>query len=270
MDPTRNPIARNARLLIGMVHTHALPGSPFARESLDEIAKAAAAEARMLKDTGFDGLILENMHDRPFVNHPHADSPATTAAMTRVALEVRAAVGGAFLMGIQILSRGERQALAVALACGASFIRCENFVFAHVADEGLMPDAAAGPLLRYRRTIGAEHIAVYADLKKKHASHAITADTTLAQAAQAADFFSADGVIVTGTATGQPADLRDVAEVRRATQLPVLVGSGVTPPQVKPLLGSADALIVGSYIKQGGVWSNPVDPVRCREIVNAR
>ncbi len=67
--------------------------------------------------------------------------------MTKVAVAVRDAVGD-LTIGIQILSRGEHEALAVALACGGSFIRCETFVFAHVADEGLMMDAAAGPLLR--------------------------------------------------------------------------------------------------------------------------
>ena len=39
-------------------------------------------------------------------------------------------------------------------------------------------DACAGPLLRYRKHIGAAHIAVWADLKKKHAAHAVTADVS--------------------------------------------------------------------------------------------
>jgi membrane complex biogenesis BtpA family protein len=251
-----------------MVHIQALPGSPFARHSLDEITRTAVHEARVLKDTGFDGLILENMHDRPYVNGPHA--PHTVAFMTKVALAVRDGVGD-MLMGIQVLSRGEHEALAIALACGARFIRCENFVFAHVADEGLMPDAAAGPLLRYRRQIGAEKVAVFADIKKKHASHAITADMSLAEAAQAAEFFGAEGVIVTGTATAKPTDPAHVSEVRGASKLPVLVGSGVTPKQVKPLFqAGADGLIIGSAIKQDGLWSNPIDPARCKAISGGR
>ena len=50
---------------------------------------------------------------------------------------------------------------------GFHLIRVENFVFGHVADEGWM-NAGAGPLLRYRKMIGAEKIAVFADIKKKH------------------------------------------------------------------------------------------------------
>lgn len=50
---------------------------------------------------------------------------------------------------------------------GLDFIRAEGFVFSHVADEGLL-NACAGELLRYRRRIGAEHIQIFTDIKKKH------------------------------------------------------------------------------------------------------
>lgn len=40
-------------------------------------------------------------------------------------------------------------------------------MYSHIADEGLM-NACAGPLLRYRHNIGAEHIAIFTDIKKKH------------------------------------------------------------------------------------------------------
>lgn len=262
-----------------MVHVGALPGTPGSKEPVDRLVDQAAAEARVLREAGFDGLIVENMHDAPFVHGAHG--PETVAVMTRVALAVRAAAPG-LLLGVQVLSGGNREALAVALAAGASFIRCENFVYSHVADEGLLERAEAGPLLRYRRAIGADgsgwrgdggkggsRIAVVCDLKKKHASHAITADVSLTEAAEAAEFFGADGVIVTGTATGKPTRVEDVAEVRAATGLPVFVGSGVTPETVGELFRYADALIVGSALKHGGRWSNPVDPARCRRLVAA-
>ena len=106
-------------------------------------------------------------------------------------------------LGLQVLAGANREALAVAFAAGAAFVRCEGFVFAHVADEGLM-ESDAGALLRYRRAIGAEGVRVFADVKKKHSAHAITADVELADTAHAAEFFLADGVIVTGVATGRP------------------------------------------------------------------
>jgi hypothetical protein len=157
----------------------------------------------------------------------------------------------------------------VAHAAGLDFVRAENFVFAHVADEGLMAEAAAGPLLRFRRSIGADRVLVLADIKKKHASHAITADADIAAFARAAEFFLADGVIVTGTETGAAVDERELAAVRAATRLPVLTGSGADPSSVARLLAVADAVIVGSWIKEGGNWENAVCARRAGEFAQA-
>ena len=53
------------------------------------------------------------------------------------------------------------------LFLGLDFIRAESFVFSHIGDEGLF-NSCAGELLRYRRYIGAEHIKIFTDIKKKH------------------------------------------------------------------------------------------------------
>ena len=84
--------------------------------------------------------MIENMHDRPYLRQ--SVGPEVTATMAAVLDAIRRAVD--VPLGVQILAGANREALAVAFAGGASFIRAENFVFAHVADEGLMPDADAG------------------------------------------------------------------------------------------------------------------------------
>lgn len=251
--------------LIGMVHVPALPGTPYSHLSLAEIIDVATDEARRLDDLGFNALIVENMHDRPYIHGNHG--PETVACMTAVVRAIREEVQ--IPLGVQILSGGNKEAIAVAHAAGAQFIRCENFVFAHVADEGLLAKAEAGELLRYRKSIGAEQVRVMCDIKKKHASHAITADISITDAAEAAAFFGADGLIVTGAATGKPADPKEVAAVAKATKLPVLVGSGVTPQSIKTLLAHAQGVIVGSYLKKDGLWSNPLDMTRCTKIIDA-
>lgn len=254
------------KLLIGMIHVGALPGTPHASAAMADLARAAADEAKVLRDAGFDAVMIENMHDAPYVHG--VQGPEIVASMTRVGIAVREAVPE-MRLGVQVLSGGAREALAIALAIGATFVRVENFVFAHVADEGILERAEAGPLLRYRRAIGAQKIDIYADIKKKHASHAITADVSVAEAVEAAMFFGADGVVITGTATGKAASLPDIEAAKKASKRPVLVGSGATAENAKSLLTHADGLIVGSSIKAGGEWVNPVDPARAKAFIKA-
>uniref|UniRef100_A0A914YF58 Uncharacterized protein n=1 Tax=Panagrolaimus superbus TaxID=310955 RepID=A0A914YF58_9BILA len=74
----------------------------------------------------------------------------------------------------------------------------------------------AAELMRFRRNIcAADTIAVITDIKKKHSSHAITADVSVGEMAHAAEFFLADGVILTGNATGQPANVLDIKGERK-------------------------------------------------------
>jgi membrane complex biogenesis BtpA family protein len=251
------------RALIGMVHLEALPGTPSASRSVSAIAAHAVDEARAYHAAGYDGIAIENMHDRPYLKR--AVGPEVVAAMTAVALAVRNAVP--LPLGIQVLAGANREALAVAHAAGAVFVRAEGFVFAHVADEGLI-EADAGELLRYRRAIGATGVAVFADIKKKHAAHALTADVDLVETARAAELFLADGVVVTGTSTGRETDPGEVAAVADAVHIPVLVGSGVTPDNVARY-PRAGALIVGSWVKRDGLWSNPLDPSRVETLARA-
>src|SRR6266702_3538677 len=231
------------RALIGVLHLPALPGTAKAQLRLEAVVESVLAEARQYQAAGFQGLMIENMHDRPYLKG--TVGPEVVAAMAVVGREVRRVAG--LPLGVQVLAGANREALAVALACGAAFVRVEGFVFAHVADEGII-ESTAGDLLRYRRAIGAEGVRVFADVKKKHSSHALTADVSLAETARAAEFFLADGVIVTGTSTGRPADPLEVKAVRDA---------------------AADGFIVGSWVKEDGLWSNPLDPGRLEALVRA-
>ena len=251
------------RALIGVVHLQALPGTPENRLDVAAIKSIAVQEAGIYKDAGFDGILIENTNDRPYLKG--AVGPEIVAAMSVIGAAVQRTA--ALPLGVQILAGANSSALAVALACGASFVRVEGYVFAHVADEGLI-ESTAGELLRYRRAMGADHIRVFADVKKKHSAHAITADVDIGETAKAAEFFSVDGVIVSGLATGLPTDPAEVQAVADAVSIPTLVGSGVTAKNINAFT-KADALIVGSSIKVDGLWSNRIDGQRAREVRQA-
>lgn len=255
----------SSRSVIGMVHVPALPGTPYHTGTVAQIMQTVAEEARVLADAGCDALLIENMHDRPYVMR--TVGPEIIAGMTAAGIAVRQAAD--LPLGVQILAGANCAALAVAQACDASFIRAEGFAFAHVADEGLMDAADAGRLLRYRKQIGADDVAILADVKKKHASHAITADVSLAEAARATEFFGADGIVITGVATGHPADPEDVRAAKEAVGIPIAIGSGLTPDNLERYWPHADAFIIGSYIKRDGLWSNPIDPARLKQFMDA-
>jgi hypothetical protein len=241
------------RALVGMLHLGALPGTPSASQSVDALIQHTLTEARIYKDAGFTALAIENMHDRPYLKG--GVGPEITAAMTALAREVKRETD--LRLGIQVLAAANREALAVAHASGAEFVRVEGFVYAHVADEGVI-ESCAGELLRYRRAIGADRVLIFADIKKKHGAHAITADVSIVETAKAAEFFLADGVVVTGASTGEPASPDEVRDVVQAARVPVLVGSGITPANL-PRFSAAHGFIVGSSVKQGGVWCNALD-----------
>ena len=78
----------------------------------------------------------------------------------------------------------------------------------------------------------------------------------------------ADGIIITGAATGEAAEPAEVVAARRAVRLPVLVGSGVTPDNL-PRYAAADAIIVGSWVKHEGSWENPLEPARAAMLAAA-
>ncbi|XP_044283988.1 uncharacterized protein F13E9.13, mitochondrial-like isoform X2 [Varanus komodoensis] len=234
-------------VVIGMVHVKALPGTPQNTLPLTQITEEACREAEIYKAAGVDGLIVENMHDRPYTVDVGAE---ITAAMAVICATVKKTCP-LLPVGVQILCAANQQATAVALAS---------------ADEGIL-NACAGSILRYRKQIGAEHVQIFADIKKKHSAHALTADVSVAETAKAAEFFLADGVVLTGTATGMEADPKELEEVRHAVKIPVLVGSGVTLNNAKNYLG-ANALIIGSYFKKEGYWANSIDPDRVKRFMD--
>jgi len=257
------PILGIPKAVIGMVHLRALPGSPRWAGSMDEVTRAALDDARALADGGADALLVENYGDVPFAAG-RVDA-ATVAGMAVVIAELRKAVP--LPIGVNVLKTDALSALAVAAATGARFIRVNVHVGAVVADQGLL-QSNAHDTLRYRRLLGAD-VKILADVQAKHGVP--LAPVPIEQ--EARDCVSrglADGLVVSGAATGEPTPMGDVKRVRGAVaDVPLLVGSGVTAETVAELLSVADGVIVGTAVKRDGRLANPVDPERVRRLVQA-
>lgn len=250
------------KALIGMLHLRALPGTPLNKLTVAEITETALSEAERLQAYGFSALLMENMHDLPYENRRVGEEITAATAVTARAIRKETSLP----LGIQVLAGANKSAMAIAVAAELDFIRAEGFVFGHIADEGYM-DADAAELMRYRRSLQAENVRIFCDIKKKHASHSVTGDINIVETALAAQFFLADGVIVSGSKTGKEPDVKELSALQEAVEIKILAGSGITAENLPKYWEAADGFIVGSYLKQGGLWSKELDEKRCRKLV---
>src|SRR2546430_16797018 len=97
------------RALIGAIHVDALPGTPSNRRGVAAIAEDAVKDARTYAAAGFHGLIIENMHDRPYLKG--SVGPEIGAAMAGIGAEVRRAVPPP--LGVQGLAGADTVAVGI-------------------------------------------------------------------------------------------------------------------------------------------------------------
>lgn len=254
---------REAPILLGVVHLPPLPGSPRHQLSVRAITEHARRDAERILAAGFDGYVVENFGDAPFF----------AGAVPRQVLTCMTAIIGALprpegaLIGVNVLRNDALGALAIAAACELDFIRVNVLVGAMVTDQGIVEGRAA-EVLRERQTL-APRVALCADVEVKHASP-IGAFDRAEVARETAYRGLADALIVTGRATGSPASVEALREVRAAVpDRPLLVGSGVTSESIGAMLSVADGVIVGTALKEGGRVEAPIDPRRARQLVAA-
>ncbi|MGN6551230.1 MAG: BtpA/SgcQ family protein [Pararhizobium sp.] len=259
-DPlTLKRIFRDRWPLIGDIHLPPLPGTPRYRgATMDEIVEMALKDANAYVEGGMDGIIIENHGDIPFLK-PGTIGPEIIAAMTAVAYAVARAVP--VPIGINLLANDAVGALAIAKACGAHFVRVNQWVNAYVSNEGIVEGESARAL-RFRRMIDAEDVAIFADVHVKHGSHAIVSDRPVREQASDVEFYDADVAIATGNRTGDSVPADEIAAIRSGTSLPVIGGSGMTLANVREILPRLDGAIIGSSLKHDGVWWNAVDRAR--------
>jgi len=265
MQRTFADLFPDPRPVIGVIHTGPSPGVP-GFICVDSCVDRAIAETEAYVQGGVDGIIVENMHDFPCV-HEREMGPEISAFMTRIGRAVKRRAGR-LPVGLHVLFQANRTALAAALASGCDFVRAEGWTHAHVSDKGVA-EASAGDTIRYRHRIGANHLPIFTDIRKKHASHAWTSDLGIDDIAFGMALHRSDAVIVTGRHTGDAPTVDDLVAVREATDLPVLIGSGVTVHNVDAYAAVADGFIVGSAMKENGQWDAPVSEERVQAMVEA-
>jgi len=265
--------------LVGVIHLPPLPGSPRSALPCADVARAAAKDARALADAGFDLAMVENFGDAPFF--ASEVPPVTVSAMTACAAAVREACPG-MAVGINVLRNDARAALAIAAVVGAACIRVNVHSGARVTDQGIVEGRAA-ETLRARRALGADGVAIWADVNVKHSAPLAPRDV----GQEAEDLVRralADAVLVTGWGTGKGVDEAELRRVREAVRGGggaggggaggaagplVLVASGVTVESLPSVAPMCDGVIVGSALRADGTAGGPIDPRRAEEFAAA-
>lgn len=249
--------------LIGVVHLQPLPGAPRWQGDLERVIRFAIADAQSYERGGANALFIENFGDVPFTRG--RVGPETIAALCAAGRAIRAAVR--LPIGFNVLRNDACAGLALCAACAGSFVRVNVHSGAMVTDQGVI-EGNAFETLRYRARISPE-AKILADVHVKHAAPLGNISIEVA-ARDTVERGLADALIVSGTGTGEAADISDLKRVKRACPgTPVLIGSGVTVENLREYLADADGFIVGSSLKRGGRIDGPVDAKRVAALARA-
>lgn len=238
--------------LIAMAHLGALPGTPRYDEKagIVGIVERLRSDLEILLAADFDAVLFCNEGDLPYSFRAGYDG---VAAMTRVVTEL-APKDRPF--GVDFLW-DPRAALNIAAATGGSFIRCVP-VGAYESDMGLWSTDVAG-LLRERRRIGADHVAMFTNVTPEFASSLGTRSVT--EVARSAVWSSlADAILISGPRQATEPDMAMLAQVKEtlAGAAPVFANTGAKSSNVAGFLEIADGVIVGSDLKRDGYTWNEV------------
>jgi membrane complex biogenesis BtpA family protein len=253
---TPNPI-------IGVVHLLPLPTSPRWGGSLKAVIDRAEQEVTALASGGVDGVIVENFFDAPFTKNQV--DPAVVSAMTLIVERLMNLV--TLPLGINVLRNDAQSALAIATCVHAQFIRVNVLTGIMATDQGLI-EGQAHQLLRYRRELGSD-VKILADVLVKHARPLGSPNLTTA-VQETIERGLADGVILSGWATGSPPSLEDLELASAAANgTPVFIGSGANWENISTLMQAADGVIVSSSLKRRGRIEQPIDPIRVSQFVEA-
>ena len=258
-----NQIFKTPNPIIGVVHLLPLPTSCRWGGSLKAAIARAEQEATALASGGVDGIMVENFFDAPFAKSDV--DPAIVSAMTLIVQRISNLV--TLPLGVNVLRNDARSAMAIASCVDAQFIRVNVLTGVMATDQGLI-EGEADKLLRYRRELGSD-VKILADVLVKHARPLSAPNLTVA-VQDTIERGLADGIILSGWATGSPPSLEDLELASAAANgTPVFIGSGASWENIATLMQAADGAIVSSSLKRHGKRDQPIDPIRVSQFVEA-
>ena len=230
--------------IIAMLHIDPLPGDPLykSENDMDKVVEHAREDLHALQDGGVDGIIFSNEFSLPYQRNMDMVTPA---AMAYVIGNLRSEIKVPY--GVDAISDG-RACLELAAAVKAQFVR-GTFCGVYVGDGGLYNNDFSS-LLRRKAALPLEARPL-----------AEIAKSTITKAAP-------DGLCISANAAGQDVDDTLIASVKEANpEIVVLCNTGCRVDTIERKLTTADAAVVGTTFKYGGIFENRVDVNRVKEFM---
>jgi membrane complex biogenesis BtpA family protein len=250
------------KVVIGMIHIGALPGTPLYDEKggMKALIDGASADLEALQAGGVDAVMFGNENDRPYsLKAPSASVAAMSAVVSRLAPGIRVPFGVNYLWD-------PVASVSIAAATGARFVR-EIFTGVYASDMGLwVPDCDGA--LKARRNLGVPNLKLLFNINAEFAAPLDTRPIGLR--ARSAVFSSlADAILVSGSITGQATEQSDLDAVCAVVKdVPIFANTGVNLGNVADVLGVADGCVVGTHFKVDGHTWNAVEEARVKRFMD--
>ena len=242
------------KVIFGLIHLKPLPGTPLYKEgNFEQALEKALKDSKALFQGGADGCLIQTV-DRIYPSGDDADY-ARVSAMAIITHEVKKATAPEFHVGAQIMWNCITPSLGVAKAAGAIFTRATALTGTTTSTYGII-NADPLKVANYRKLIGAEDVAIIAEIEGYH-FHGFGEDTPIAQKARMAMNVGADAVEIMHRDEATNNQL--VHDIKLAfPSIPVILGGGTDLSNARNRLSEADGALVGACFENKN-WGGNID-----------
>ena len=236
------------KIIIGAIHLPPMPG--YADFPGMVIAlENALLDLAAYEEGGSTATIFENNYDVP---HTEFVTPEIATALTTLGKKI--AEHAQKPLGISVLWNDYKTALTTANNIPLQFVRIPVFVDKVKTSYGII-EGHADAITKYRRKLGTARIALFTDIHVKHAE--LVSPYSLAESAKKAIDHGSDALIITGSWTGDPPDVKTIIGLRKTVgDFPIIIGSGLDKKNARELLSIANGAIVATSLKEGTIDSS--------------
>lgn len=249
--------------VIALLHLNAFPGDPLfgKNDSMRKAVEDARKDLHALQDGGVDAVLFSNEFSLPYQSKvDHIQS----CGMARIIGQLMDEITVPF--GIDLES-DPIAALDLACAVDASFIR-GTFTGAYAGVEGITEYDTA-EILRRKKYLGLDDLKMMYFLNNESDDNLVPVDYVRLAKAIIFDCFP-DAFCCTGLHAGVEADSSYIQSVRdgiAGTGVSVFAATGCNINNITQKLDTSDGVLVGTYFKEDGKFTNHIDMERVKNFM---